>query len=106
MFFPTPSYNTYGRKIGHEDFDGTGGFRLEGGLKGWCRTNQLTPDANNIINVGADLGHPVPMPAIQLAKEHMQRAAELGSKDNDWSSLAVALREKAGLKPFPDGKGK
>lgn len=34
MFFPTPSYQVYGRKIGHGTFSAAGGFRLEGGLKG------------------------------------------------------------------------
>ncbi len=34
MFFPTPSYQVYGRKIGQGSFSAAGGFRLEGGLKG------------------------------------------------------------------------
>lgn len=34
LFFPTPSYQAYGRKIGHENYSSAGGFRLAGGLKG------------------------------------------------------------------------
>lgn len=90
LFFPTPSYGAYGNKIGKGAFGSAGGFRLEGGLK----------DANNILNVGADLGHPVNLPTIALAKEHMERAVELGGIDMDWSSLSAVLRERAGLEPF------
>lgn len=64
----------------------------------------LTPDANNILAVGADLGHPVPMPTIELAKKHMQRAEELGGQDQDWSSLSAAVREEAKLPPYRKGK--
>lgn len=113
-FFPTPSFKAYSKKIEGGNFDGKGGFRLEGGLKGECPRRsasdrvraaclccaQLTSDANNILGVGASLGKPVPMPTIEIAKENMERAAELGGKDMDWSSLSAALREKAGLPPF------
>ncbi|BEI84144.1 hypothetical protein CcaverHIS002_0407480 [Cutaneotrichosporon cavernicola] len=90
MFFPTPSYQVYGRKIGQGSFSAAGGFRLEGGLK----------DANNILSVGADLGHPVPLPTIELAKKHMLRAVEMGGQDQDWSSLSAAVREEANLEPY------
>jgi 3-hydroxyisobutyrate dehydrogenase-like beta-hydroxyacid dehydrogenase len=90
MFFPTPSYQVYGRKIGQGSFSAAGGFRLEGGLK----------DANNILSVGEDLGHPVPLPTIALAKQHMLRAVEMGGQGQDWSSLSAAVREEAGLEPY------
>jgi hypothetical protein len=62
----------------------------------------LTPssDARNILSVGADLGHPVPLPTIEIAKKNMERAVELGGSDLDWSSLSGALREGAGLPAF------
>lgn len=34
LFFPTPSYIAYGKKIAEGNFASAGGFRLEGGLKG------------------------------------------------------------------------
>lgn len=40
------------------------------------------------------------MPTIEIAKKNMERAAELGGKDMDWSSLSAVLRENAGLPPF------
>jgi len=40
------------------------------------------------------------MPTIELAKKHLERAEELCGKDVDWSALAVALREQAGMSPF------
>jgi 3-hydroxyisobutyrate dehydrogenase-like beta-hydroxyacid dehydrogenase len=60
----------------------------------------LTPDANNILSVGEDLGHPVPLPTIALAKQHMLRAVEMGGQGQDWSSLSAAVREEAGLEPY------
>lgn len=77
-------------------------------MSGLVRTVQVSllfsqadrPDANNILGVGASLGKPVPMPTIEIAKKNMERAAELGGKDMDWSSLSAVLRENAGLPPF------
>lgn len=47
------------------------------------------------------------MPTIAIAKEHMEKAEELGGPDMDWSSLAAAVRIRAGLEPFreKDGSG-
>jgi len=53
-----------------------------------------------MLAAGADLGHPVNLPTIQLAQSNMQRAVELGGSDMDWSSLAAILRQDAGLPPF------
>jgi len=40
LFFPTPSYMAYGRKIAEGSFGSAGGFRLEGGLKGTHRAKE------------------------------------------------------------------
>lgn len=40
-FFPTASFKAYSKKIEGGVFDGKGGFRLEGGLKGeWPRAHR------------------------------------------------------------------
>lgn len=56
-------------------------------------------DARNALALGADFGHPVNLPTIALAIKHLERAEELLGNDVDWSALAVALREDAGLNP-------
>ncbi|RSH78698.1 uncharacterized protein EHS24_002427 [Apiotrichum porosum] len=89
-FFPLYPYLSYGDNISKGEFNGVGGFRLEAGLK----------DARNALTLGADFGHPVNLPTIALATKHLERAEELCGNDVDWSALAVALREDAGLNPF------
>ncbi|XAO25002.1 hypothetical protein I312_103811 [Cryptococcus bacillisporus CA1280] len=92
-FFPLYPYKAYGDNISRGEFNGVGGFRLEAGLK----------DARNALSLGADFGRPVSMPTIELAKKHLERAEELCGNDVDWSALAIALREQAGLEPFRAG---
>ncbi|KGB75866.2 hypothetical protein CNBG_1704 [Cryptococcus deuterogattii R265] len=92
-FFPLYPYIAYGDNISRGKFNGVGGFRLEAGLK----------DARNALSLGADFGRPVSMPTIELAKKHLERAEELCGNNVDWSALAIALREQAGLEPFRAG---
>ncbi|WWC96577.1 hypothetical protein V866_003445 [Kwoniella sp. B9012] len=86
-FLPVYPYIAYGDNISTGSFKGAGGFRLEA-------------DARNILSLGEDFGKRVSMPTIELAKKHLERAEELCGEDVDWSALAVALREQAGLAPF------
>ncbi|KAL7418786.1 hypothetical protein Q5752_006469 [Cryptotrichosporon argae] len=60
-------------------------------------------NARNILSLGADLGHPCPVPTIERALGNMERAKTIGGPDMDWSSLAIAAREQAGLEPFREG---
>lgn len=55
MFFPTPSYQVYGRKIGKGSFDAAGGFRLEGGLKGESGPVRGRPQAARTKEVGQQM---------------------------------------------------
>jgi hypothetical protein len=49
------------------------------------------------LSLGSDFGANITLPTIELAKKHLERAEEVCGKDADWSALAVALREQAGL---------
>ncbi|WWC62000.1 uncharacterized protein I303_104587 [Kwoniella dejecticola CBS 10117] len=92
-FIPAPPLLAYSNTISKGIFPSGGGFSVDGGLK----------DARNMISLGTDLGHPVSLPTIERAKANMERAKEIGGKDQDWSSLAIAIREQAGLQPYRDG---
>ncbi|WWC70021.1 uncharacterized protein I206_103965 [Kwoniella pini CBS 10737] len=92
-FIPAPPLLAYSNTISKGLFPSGGGFSIDGGLK----------DARNMISLGSDLGHPVSLPTIERAKDNMERSKELGGKDQDWSSLAAAVREQAGLEPYREG---
>ncbi|WWC89297.1 uncharacterized protein L201_004218 [Kwoniella dendrophila CBS 6074] len=94
QFVPAPPLLAYSSTISKGLFPSGGGFSVDGGLK----------DARNMISLGKDLtGKQVPLPTIELAKKNMERSKELGGPSQDWSSLAVAVREQAGLQPYREG---
>ncbi|ORY26971.1 NAD binding domain of 6-phosphogluconate dehydrogenase-domain-containing protein [Naematelia encephala] len=93
QWFPAPAWKNYGTKISKGTFSGTNGFRIDGGLK----------DANHILSLGQDMGHPCPVPTIERAVKNLNRAKEIGGPGMDWSSLAIAQRESVGLEPFRPG---
>ncbi|KAE8537848.1 hypothetical protein D1P53_005909 [Cryptococcus gattii VGV] len=93
QLFPAPPLIAYSNLIAKGEFPSGSGFSVNGGLK----------DARNIMTLGADLGHPCPLPTIQRAHDNLERAKELGGSDQDWSALAVAVREQAGFSPYREG---
>jgi len=93
QWFPAAAWVNYGTKISKGTFAGGNGFKIDGGSK----------DARNILSLGADMGHACPVPTIERALSNLDRAKEIGGAGMDWSSLAIALREQAGLTPFRPG---
>ncbi|WVR07075.1 hypothetical protein IAU60_004114 [Kwoniella sp. DSM 27419] len=89
QFIPAPPLLAYSNLIAKGEFP-PGGFSIDGGMK----------DARNMLCLGADLGHPCPVPTIERALSNMQRAKEIAGADKDWSALSVAVREQAGLEPL------
>ncbi|WVN88354.1 uncharacterized protein L203_103560 [Cryptococcus depauperatus CBS 7841] len=94
QFIPAPPLLVYSSLVAKGEYP-PGGFSVEGGLK----------DARNMLSLGADLGHPCPLPTIQRAHDNLQRARELGGPKQDWSALAAAVREQAGFPPYRGDKG-
>jgi len=108
--FPSPIWLNYGNRISKGDFDASSGFRIDGGLKGMmehfavrfylAHGKRSHVDAKHILSLGEDMGHPCPVPTIERAVQNLNRAKEIGGPGLDWSSLAIATREQAGLEPF------
>ncbi|WVQ80762.1 hypothetical protein IAT38_002867 [Cryptococcus sp. DSM 104549] len=92
QFVPAPPLLAYSNAISAGHYP-PGGFSIDGGIK----------DANNMLSLGADLGHPCPLPTIQRAKDNMERAKEIGGAAQDWAALTAAVREQAGFEPYREG---
>ncbi|KAI0964133.1 hypothetical protein AcW1_001023 [Taiwanofungus camphoratus] len=100
--FPAPPFINYGAKMVNDQFDGTKGFAIEGGLK----------DANHIRNLVTELN--APMPVVDTAHQHIltARAEHAAMKLRgeatfdvlDWSALVAGTRVAAGLDGFDSAK--
>ncbi|KAF8336454.1 NAD(P)-binding protein [Cantharellus anzutake] len=94
--------HSYGSKILNDDFDGTKGFSLAGGLK----------DAGHIRRLGFENNSP--MPTIDIAHQHLLTARALHTSNEsaskspfevlDWSALVAGARVAAGLPGFDNHK--
>ncbi|GAA5900271.1 hypothetical protein JCM6882_002294 [Rhodosporidiobolus microsporus] len=91
-FLPAPSFVGYGGKILNNEFDGSRGFTLTGGLK----------DATHIRRLAAENG--ATMPALDAAHRHLVTAQANSGGDLDWSSLVAGPRLAAGLNPWTGRK--
>ncbi|GAA96143.1 uncharacterized protein L969DRAFT_91597 [Mixia osmundae IAM 14324] len=87
-FMPAPSILGYGKKMVDDNFDGTSGFSLDGGIK----------DASHIRKLAESVDCPVPI--IDAAHSHLITARAQGGSHLDWSSLVGGQRISAGLAPF------
>ncbi|KAG7099677.1 hypothetical protein E1B28_001501 [Marasmius oreades] len=95
---PAPGTVRYAERIARDDFDGTVGFAVDGGIK----------DASHIRRLTAELN--APMPVMDIAHQHLitARAINIMKKQQghpafetlDWSSIAAGSRVAAGLDPF------
>jgi hypothetical protein len=96
------SWVSYADKMLHNNFDGTSGFAIDGGVK----------DATHIRRLASE--HNSPMPAIDTAHNHLLAARALHAAQArtgttsfpvlDWSALIAGTRVGAGLDPFDGGK--
>ena len=60
-------------------------------------------DASYILAMGEELGHPVNLPTIQRAQANLNKVKDEGGASLDWSAMAAAERENAGLGPWREG---
>ncbi|KAJ7762325.1 NAD-P-binding protein [Mycena maculata] len=96
--FPAPSIIRYSERMSRDQFDGSTGFSVDGGIK----------DASHIRRLTAV--HNAPMPNIDVAHQHMITAraihngmVQAGSETVDvldWSGMVAGTRVAAGLAPF------
>ncbi|KAG2022831.1 hypothetical protein CC2G_000550 [Coprinopsis cinerea AmutBmut pab1-1] len=94
-YFPAPSMINYTQRMMTENFDGSNGFAIDGGIK----------DATHIRRLSAK--HNCPMPTIDVAHQHLvtARALHLRQKKEgkdtfevlDWSGIIAGARTAAGL---------
>ncbi|KAI0778847.1 NAD-P-binding protein [Trametes elegans] len=99
---PAPPLISYGDKMLHDQFDGTKGFGIDGGLK----------DSTHLRRLSTELD--APMPALDAAHQHMLTARALHANQSrrghshfdvlDWSSLVAGARVSAGLDGFDSNK--
>ncbi|RDX46769.1 NAD(P)-binding protein [Lentinus brumalis] len=99
---PAPPLINYGEKMLHDQFDGSKGFAIDGGLKDSAHIRRLATEMD------------APMPALDAAHHHMltaralhANAARVGNARFDvldWSSLVAGTRVAAGLDGFDSSK--
>jgi 3-hydroxyisobutyrate dehydrogenase-like beta-hydroxyacid dehydrogenase len=100
--FPIPSILGFSEKMINDQFDGTKGFALDGGIKDVQHIRRLTADYNS------------PMPAIDIVHQHLvtARALHLANKQYgtntfntlDFTSIIASSRISAGLDAFDTKK--
>ncbi|TRM65861.1 NAD binding domain of 6-phosphogluconate dehydrogenase-domain-containing protein [Schizophyllum amplum] len=94
----------YANRMAHDNFDGSTGFSIEGGIK----------DASHIRHLSTK--NDVPLPAIDVAYQHLltaralHRTAQQAGTTNldvlDWSGMVAGARVAAGLDAFDSTKHK
>ncbi|TFK77471.1 NAD-P-binding protein [Pluteus cervinus] len=95
---PAPGVIAYSQKMINDDFDGTKGFALDGGIKDASHIRRLTAKHNS------------PMPVIDIAHQHLITTRAIHSSLHqegqashdvlDWSGIVAASRVSAGLDAF------
>jgi 3-hydroxyisobutyrate dehydrogenase-like beta-hydroxyacid dehydrogenase len=83
--FACPVYQGYGKQIAEQRFE-PAGFRLALGLK----------DINLALQTGASSS--VPMPIASVLRDRWLASVAKGRSDMDWTAVALAVAEDAGLK--------
>ncbi|KZS96203.1 NAD(P)-binding protein [Sistotremastrum niveocremeum HHB9708] len=97
-FMPAAPFLNYGKKMLDNEFDGSKGFAIDGGIK----------DATHIRRLLT--AHNSPMPVIDIAHQHLLTARALHQAEEakgvakneilDWSALVAGSRVAAGRPPF------
>ena len=82
--FACPVYQGYGKQIAEQRFE-PAGFRLALGLK----------DINLALQTGASSS--VPMPIASVLRDRWTESVAKGRADMDWTAVALAVAEDAGL---------
>lgn len=105
---PAPPLINYSTRISKRDFDGSTGFKLDGGIKG--ESGPISPgrsdyptDVNLMLALREKLGHKVPLPTLERVLASLEKAKVLaGDKAGEMSveALSAVTRDEAGLRPF------
>ncbi|KAJ7146405.1 NAD-P-binding protein [Mycena epipterygia] len=100
--FPAPGMIRYSERMSHDQFDGSTGFSIDGGIKDASHIRRLTAVHNS------------PMPSIDIAHQHLITARAIhnskvqAGKETvdvlDWSGIVAGTRVAAGLDAFDSGK--
>jgi hypothetical protein len=79
---PAPPLVNYSNKISKCLFDGSKGFRIDGGLKGqsasapeFHQADEI--DIRHILSMRDSLPHPLPLPTLERAQDNLQRVKAL-----------------------------
>src|ERR687885_840914 len=86
--FACPIYQNYGRMIAQQQYQ-PAGFKLSLGLKDVTLALQTARDSQ------------MPMPLGSLLHDRLMAAVAKGRGDIDWTGLALAISEEAGIKENP-----
>jgi 3-hydroxyisobutyrate dehydrogenase-like beta-hydroxyacid dehydrogenase len=84
--FACPVYQNYSKQIAEKKFE-PAGFRLALGLK----------DINLALLTAASVA--VPMPIASVLRDRWIESMAKGRENMDWSAIALAVAEDAGLNP-------
>ncbi|KAJ7665665.1 NAD-P-binding protein [Mycena rosella] len=100
--FPAPGLIRYSDRMSHDQFDGSTGFAIDGGIKDASHIRRLTAVHNS------------PMPTIDIAHQHLITARAIHTSKVqagkeavevlDWSGIVAGTRVAAGLEPFDSHK--
>ncbi|KAJ6601139.1 NAD-P-binding protein [Mycena vulgaris] len=100
--FPAPGMIRYSERMSRDQFDGSTGFAIDGGIKDASHIRRLTAFHNS------------PMPSIDIAHQHLitaraihtsqVQAGKEGVEVLDWSGIVAGTRVAAGLDAFDSGK--
>jgi 3-hydroxyisobutyrate dehydrogenase-like beta-hydroxyacid dehydrogenase len=112
--FPLQIVHGYGSRMAADAFDARQGFTVQLGLKvrwagaargaaaeppPWLRPRAPVQDVNLMRRLGE--ASDTPLPLADIAHQHLLAARAAGLGDKDWASLAVSVRQSAGLPPPP-----
>ncbi|EPQ60237.1 NAD P-binding protein [Gloeophyllum trabeum ATCC 11539] len=95
---PAPPLVNYGNRMLHDNFDGSAGFAIDGGIKDATHVRRLTNEHNS------------PMPLIDIVHQHLLTARALQENHRregihkfetlDWSAIIAGARVAAGMDGF------
>jgi len=95
---PAPGLIAYGERMVNDNFDGSKGFAIDGGIKDSVHIRRLTAELN------------CPMPAVDIAHQRMITARSIHQEQKqagahkweviDWSAMIAGSRVATGMNPF------
>ena len=104
---PAPPLVNYSNKISKGLFDGSKGFKIDGGLKGRVPLlSSSQTDIRHILSMRDSLPHPLPLPTLETAQANLQRVKDLpegAGAEMGAESMSAVVRLDGGMAPFKEG---